>query len=160
MKNTESSPTTEPIEPEQFSYELLTLTFVFLLFSLFGTVLLLIELESENPFLDKAFLQQFLFISILSTVLALVQIIRFFYKINIASPPAAEDYFPPKVYQLRGANVVDFYHLHQKFILKDDPTFLKLKEKYQRNSAYFSFFCILAGISIVIYFNRANYVLD
>ncbi len=160
MKSTESNPTTEPNEQEQFSYELLLFTFVFLLFSLFGTVLIWIEIESESPFLDRAFLQQFLFISILSTVLALVQIIRFFYKINIASPPSAQDYFPPNIYQLRGANVVDFYQLHQKYILKDDTSFLKLREKYQRNSAYFSLIGVLVGILIIIYFNRENYVLD
>ncbi|MHA1519012.1 MAG: hypothetical protein ACTSRK_02400, partial [Promethearchaeota archaeon] len=160
MTSTKADPATNPTEQEEFSYELLTFTFVFLLFSLFGTVLIWIELESETPLLDRAFLQQFLFISLISNVLALIQLIRFFYKINIASPPSAEDYFPPKVFQLRGANVVDFYQLHQKFIMKDDQTFKKLKEKYQRNSAYFSFFSIVIGILIIIYFNRENYVVD
>lgn len=143
---------------EPISYELLTFTVVFFLFSLFGTILIWIELESDNPMFSRFFLTQFLMISVLSMALSLVQLGRFFYKINLASTPTEEDYIPPRVYQLRGANVVDFYHLHQKFVLKDDPTFLNIRQKYQRNSAYFSFLCVMAGILIVIYLNRTDYI--
>ncbi|MCF2140490.1 MAG: hypothetical protein K9W44_10600 [Candidatus Lokiarchaeota archaeon] len=145
-----------PNSDEPISYELLTFVAVFFLFSLFGIVILLVELDSSTTLLDRSILEQFLLLAIVSTVLSLIQLVRFFYKINLLSQPDEKDYSPTRAYQLRGGNVIDFYHLHQKFVLKDDPTFQALQEKYHRNSAYFSFLCIIAGVFIIIFLNRTK----
>lgn len=139
---------------ETISYELLSFVAVFFLFSLFGVIILLVEMDSHNPLFDKMVLEQLLYISIISTVLSLVQLIRYFYKINLIGQPGEKDYSPIRAYQLRGGNVVDFYHLHEKLVLKGDLTYQELQQKYQRNSAYFSFFSILGGIAVVIILNK------
>ncbi|MHA1776923.1 MAG: hypothetical protein DRO88_00425 [Promethearchaeia archaeon] len=141
---------------DSISYELLSFVAVFFLFSLFGIIIILVELDAEEKILDRILLEQFLYISIISTVLSLIQLIRYFYKLNLVGQPSEKDYSPIRAYQLRGGNVIDFYHLHEKLVLRGDPTFQKLQAKYQRNSAYFSFFCILGGVIVILFLNRSR----